>query len=119
MATRSRTPSKPSSWRVAHWITHGEAVAIGLSFASRLARHLGRVGDDVVVQHDAVLDFLGLPRTLPDGVSIEDLVASMSRDKKAHHDLTFVLAGPSGFGSVTGVAPDAVRDALKEFGGVQ
>ena len=45
-------------------LRHGEAVAVGLAFAARLARTLGRVGDDVVDTHDAVLDAFGLDRRL-------------------------------------------------------
>ena len=36
-------------------LRHGEAVAIGLAFAARLARALDRVGDDEVTHHDEVL----------------------------------------------------------------
>ncbi|MFZ0769203.1 MAG: 3-dehydroquinate synthase family protein, partial [Acidimicrobiales bacterium] len=43
-------------------LRHGEAVAIGLAFAARLARALNRANDNVVANHDAVLDALGLER---------------------------------------------------------
>ena len=35
-----------------------------------------------------------LPADLPDGIDPGTLVSLMGRDKKAHHDLTFVLDGP-------------------------
>ena len=77
-------------------LRHGEAVAVGLAFAARLAERLGRVDDARVAEHDEVLEVFGLdgdaaarrPRRL--GWS-----SSCGRDKKAHHDLTFVLDGPS------------------------
>jgi 5-deoxy-5-amino-3-dehydroquinate synthase len=98
-------------------LAHGEAVAIGLAFAVRLAWRLGRVAESEVARHDAVLDALGLPRTLPDGLSHERLLAAMGRDKKAHHSLSFVLDGPDGFELVSGIDPAQVLAALEEFEG--
>ena len=42
---------------------------------------------------------------------------AMLRDKKADHNLTFVLDGPRGPEVVPGVASEAVRDELVAFGG--
>jgi 5-deoxy-5-amino-3-dehydroquinate synthase len=107
-------------WRLgAADLRHGEAVAIGVSFAVRLARRLGRVGDDVVRAHDDVLDALELPRHLEQTVEATHLVNAMRRDKKAHHNLTFVLAGRDGFDVVDDVDPDVVRDELTRFLGAQ
>lgn len=98
-------------------LRHGEAVAIGLAFAIRLARHLGRVSDGAVSEVDAVLDILNLPRTMPEGFGDDELIDAMAHDKKAHHDLTFVLPGPNGFAVVTGVSEDDVRQVLQLFRG--
>jgi len=96
-------------------LRHGEAVAIGLAFAARLAHVLGRTDEDSVRVHDAVLDAFGLPRSLPDAMSSERLIEVMQRDKKARHDLTFVLDGPAGFEVVTGVAVDVVARVIDHF----
>ena len=96
-------------------LRHGEAVAIGLGFAARLAHALGRVDEGSVEAHDAVLDAFGLARRLPAAMSSEQLIAIMQRDKKAHHDLTFVLDGPAGFEVVSGVAPDVVSRVIYQF----
>jgi 5-deoxy-5-amino-3-dehydroquinate synthase len=101
--------------RDANELRHGEAVAIGLAFAARLARRLGRVGDDVVEETDAVLDFFGLPSRLTGDFDVSQLLEVMSRDKKAHHDLTFVLAGENGCEVVTGIDPMVVREVLEQF----
>lgn len=103
--------------RDADRIRHGEAVAVGVAFAGRLARALGRVGDEVVVEHDAALDSLGLDRVLPPGSDLDELVEVMGHDKKARHDLTFVLAGPTGFDVVPGVDPVVVRAVLEQIQG--
>ena len=98
-------------------LRHGEAVAIGVAYAARLARSLGRVGDEVVVAHDNVLDALGLDHSWPTGTDVGELVDLMGHDKKARHDLTFVLAGPVGFAVVPGVDPVIVRAVLEQFEG--
>ncbi len=100
-------------------LRHGEAVAVGLAFAARLARALGRVGDVVVDEHDAVLDTLGLARRLPEGYDPEELIDAMRHDKKARHDLRFVLAGPEGFSLVTNVDATVVHSTLTTFKGEQ
>lgn len=98
-------------------LRHGEAVAIGLAFAARLARQMGRVGDDVVAYHDGVLAAFGLSGSLPSWAVADELIALMARDKKAHHDLTFVLDGPNGYETVSGVEASNVRDALDRWRG--
>jgi 3-dehydroquinate synthetase len=100
-------------------IRHGEAVAIGLAFAVRLARHLGRVGDDAVASHDEALSVFGLRGEMPSGLSIDQLINAMAKDKKAHHDLTFVLPGPNGFETVSGISRSDVENVLEAFGGVK
>ena len=97
-------------------LRHGEAVSLGLAFAARLARRLGRVGLDAVERTDAVLEHFGLPRRLQGPLDVEGLMGAMSRDKKAHHDLTFVLDGAHGVELVPGVDPAIVREELERFG---
>ncbi|MDE3065602.1 MAG: 3-dehydroquinate synthase [Acidobacteriota bacterium] len=98
-------------------LRHGEAVAVGLAFAARLAHSLGRVDAAEVVNHDEVLERLGLGARVPERFATADLVAAMAHDKKAHHDLAFVLAGPEGFEVVRGIAPDEVIRVLDNFRG--
>lgn len=95
-------------------LRHGDAVAIGLVFAGRLARVLGRVDDEVVKHHIAVVEGYGLPVALPAGVEPDRLVAFMERDKKSGAGLTFVLDGPQGIEVVHDVPESAVREALAE-----
>jgi 3-dehydroquinate synthase len=92
---------------------HGEAVAIGMVCASRLAERLGRIGADVTARQAALLIKLGLP-TVVQNLDHGQLLAAMYRDKKAEHgQLRFVL--PSRLGAVEvvgGVAESAVQAAL-------
>jgi 5-deoxy-5-amino-3-dehydroquinate synthase len=97
-------------------LRHGEAVAIGLVFAARLARQLGRVDDARVAEHDKVVAAYDLPSRLPAGVDLEALVEVMGRDKKVTGGgLTFVLDGPEGLEVVRGVPANAVLATLPEL----
>ena len=100
-------------------LRHGEAVAIGLAFAVRLAHRLGRVDGEEVVNHDAVLEALGLSGRLSTTFTTSELIGVMGQDKKAHHDLTFVLENAEGFDVVHGVEVDVVAQVLEDFRGEQ
>jgi 5-deoxy-5-amino-3-dehydroquinate synthase len=91
---------------------HGEAVGIGLVFAARLARRLGRIDDARVERHVDVVDGYGLETAVPEGADHALLVRLMGRDKKATDGLTFVLDGPRGVEAVGGVDPAEVVAAL-------
>ena len=67
----------------------------------------------------AHIDAVGLPAELHHlnrRFSAERLIGHMRRDKKAHHDLTFVLDGPEGVVPVSGVSEEAVIATLNEMG---
>jgi 5-deoxy-5-amino-3-dehydroquinate synthase len=95
-------------------LRHGEAVAIGLSFAARLARRLGRIGDAEVDDHDRVVSGYGLPTTVPPGHDPAELLRLMARDKKAVRGFTFVLDGPKGVEVVADVGRADVEAALAD-----
>jgi 3-dehydroquinate synthase len=96
-------------------LLHGEAVAIGMARAARLAALLGRISEDLVARQDALLGRLGLPIAVPTGVGdVHGLLAVMARDKKSLGGrLRFVL--PSRLGHVElvdGVPEPLVRQVL-------
>lgn len=103
-----------------HRLAHGEAVAVGLLYAARLARALGRIDDERVDFHDKVVrDEYGLAddevRTSIRDLSVDDLMMAMKRDKKATDGLTFVLDGPRGPEVVSDVPESAVESSLRSF----
>jgi len=95
-----------------HDLRHGEAVAIGLIFAAELALRLGRIDVDRVAEHRRVVGAYDLPLTLPTGLENSELIALMGRDKKALDGITFVLDGPNGVESVTGVDVSLIEDSI-------
>ena len=96
-------------------LRHGEAVAIGLVFAARLARRLGRIDDERVAEHVAVVESYGLPTAVPASADPPELVRLMARDKKALEGFTFVLDGPAGPEVVAGVARADIEAVLAEM----
>ena len=95
-------------------LRHGEAVAMGLLFAARLARALGRIDDARVARHLEVVRAYGLPELPPAGLDPDELVERMGRDKKANGGLTFALDGPRGVEVVRDLDPDLVRRLVVE-----
>jgi 3-dehydroquinate synthase len=94
-------------------LLHGEAVSIGMECAARLARQLGRVGDEFVDRQTRLLAALQLPIDVP-SLNHDRLIAAMASDKKVEHGrLRFVLPTRLGHVALTsGVAEDEVRNAL-------
>ena len=92
---------------------HGEAVAIGMLCASRLAESMGRITADDTLRQANLLTQLGLSVAVPD-LEIEALMAAMQRDKKVEHGrLRFVLPSRIGAVELVGdVDPALVRQAM-------
>lgn len=101
-------------------LLHGEAVSIGMVYASRLAEKLGRMEKR---QTDQQLDFLtaiGLPLNVsdPQRISISDIIRRMKLDKKTiAGKLRFVLPSRIGHVEVVEDVPeDLVWETLLEGG---
>jgi 3-dehydroquinate synthase len=96
-------------------LLHGEAVAIGMMCAARLAARLQRVGEDLVLRQERLLSAMGLPVRLP-AVSHESLLSAMAHDKKVEHGrLRFVLPTRLGHVELVGdVNSTDVRAAMAE-----
>jgi 3-dehydroquinate synthase len=94
-------------------LLHGEAVAMGMICASRLAEQLGRVDAAFTRRQSDLLTALGLP-VEPPQLDCAQVLEAMSHDKKVEHGkLRFVL--PTRMGHVElvgGVEADQVRRAL-------
>jgi 3-dehydroquinate synthase len=97
---------------------HGEAIAIGMTVAARLARNLGVIdaaqGDELLERQTRLFQRVGLPTDVPQQVEFERLWAAMTLDKKSRGDkVNFVL--PTRLGEVRrveDVSPEDVRAAL-------
>jgi 3-dehydroquinate synthase len=96
---------------------HGEAVAIGMDCAARLAADLGRIDAALVRRQRDLLVALELPVSL-ESCDTDELLAAMLRDKKTEQGrLRLVL--PSRLGQVelvSDVPGDLVRKTWNETG---
>ena len=80
-------------------LLHGEAVAVGMLHASRLAEALGRIEPVDTQRQQDLLERLELPTALPERLSVDDVIEVMRSDKKTEAGrLRFVL--PSRIGHV-------------------
>jgi 5-deoxy-5-amino-3-dehydroquinate synthase len=100
-----------------HELRHGEAVAIGLVFAAELGHVMGRIDAARVAEHRQIVSSFDLQVDIPSNLDRDSLITVMGRDKKALTGLTFVLDGPNGVETVTGITReslDAAFDAMEQ-----
>ena len=87
---------------------HGEAVAIGMVLAARLATRLSLAPAADAERLRALLDAFGLPVRLPDGLDAHALLDRMRLDKKAQAGgLRFVLWTRAGAARLVSDVPEA------------
>jgi 3-dehydroquinate synthase len=99
-------------------LLHGEAIAIGMTVAARLALALGTIeaseGRDLLERQTALFERAGLPTQTPP-IPFEMLWGAMTLDKKSRGNaVNFIL--PTRLGDVQlfpAIAPDSVRAALQ------
>ncbi|HEX7378989.1 MAG TPA: 3-dehydroquinate synthase, partial [Pirellulales bacterium] len=95
-------------------LLHGEAVAMGMLCASRLAERLGRIDASITARQQRLLAAFGLPLDVPEQLDPDLVLRAMSHDKKVEHGrLRFIL--PSRLGHVElvgGVPAELVRACL-------
>ena len=93
---------------------HGEAVAMGMCAASRIAVRLGLMGESDADRITALINGYGLPASIPPDIDISDILTAMEVDKKFRSGkMRFVL--PERIGRVRieeGVPRDVVAEVL-------
>jgi 3-dehydroquinate synthase len=96
--------------------THGEAISLGMVFASRLSVALGMSDAGIVGRTVRLLASLGLQTTgsMPE---VDDVLAAFRMDKKYRGGVRFVLLHDVGRPVIADDVPeDAVRSILEEMG---
>jgi 3-dehydroquinate synthase len=96
--------------------SHGEAVAVGMTFAARLAETLGTARPGLLARHTRTLTPLGLE---PDGrlPASDRILDAMRMDKKYRGGIRFVLLEDVGRPVVVDEVPeDVLGSVLKEMG---
>jgi len=101
-------------------VLHGEAVAIGMVYESRLAESIGVAAAGTASRITRVLELLHLPTERPDASQVDELIVAMRNDKKARGgQIRFALPtaignphGSDGTGWTVAVNEDAIRQVL-------
>lgn len=96
--------------------SHGEAVAVGMVFAARLAVDLGLADASLLSDHLRTLASLGLPHGA-EGVDPEQVLEVMRMDKKYRQGLRFVLL--EGIGKPRLVEDVSERDVTRALEGLR
>ena len=102
-------------------LIHGEAVSVGMGMAYRLAHKLAVVGGQDVVRVERMLARSGLPlaraELAPQPLSVDALMASMAKDKKASSgNLVFIVPTAIGASEVRKDVPrELVAEVLTEW----
>lgn len=97
-------------------VNHGEAVAIGMSIAGKIAVKMGYWSEQESERQDQLILKAGLPKTVPPMLEIEDILEALKSDKKVKNGkVRFVLPQTIGTATVTDeVSPDIVQKVIKE-----
>jgi 3-dehydroquinate synthase len=97
-------------------IQHGEAVALGMVAAGRMAVKLGRMGAEDCARMVALIAAVGLPTSQP-GLASDKIFTAMFSDKKVRAGrLRFVLPTRIGHAEVVENVPEAaVYEAIGEL----
>ncbi len=97
-------------------LRHGEAVAIGLVGAARLAAERGMCARALVTRVERLLTRIGLPTRVPREFSAAEIVAAMESDKKrVDGRLRFILPRGVGNAAVVEVAREEVREVIGKW----
>lgn len=89
-------------------VRHGEAVAIGMLGAARIADKMGLVENENVRERlENIVDIAGLPTRLPGGMPVEKILRKMLSDKK-------VLSGRLRFILVDALGSVVIRDDVPQ-----
>jgi 3-dehydroquinate synthase len=94
-------------------VRHGQAVAIGMVIAGRIANQLGIFGNDEQTRLERLIQGAGLPTEIPES-NVDGLLQAMEHDKKIQHGrIRFVLPESIGRVFVTDeVGPSIIRQVL-------
>jgi len=101
-------------------LLHGEAVAVGMSGAARIAVWLGMLAPEVAQRQDALLARFGLPLCAP-GIDVGKALAAMALDKKAQGGAVrwVLLEGVGRTVIRRDVPPSLVEEVLAELTAVR
>ncbi|NBD16984.1 MAG: 3-dehydroquinate synthase [Cyanobacteria bacterium] len=96
-------------------VNHGEAVAIGMVVAGKIAVKMGYWSEEASQRQDKLITKAGLPKTVPHMLEIGDILDALKSDKKVKSGkVRFVLPESIGKATITDqVSPETVSEVVK------
>jgi len=92
---------------------HGEALAIGMVMAADLSAALGLADAALARRIEKLLAAFNLPTRLPEGISVDELIATLHLDKKVKNgSIRFILIEQAGKVVLRAVSEQEIRDSL-------
>ena len=98
-------------------ISHGQAIAIGMSYAAKLSAKLGFLHEGSVIRQNNLLDYLGFPRRISSRkLKPSKILENIQYDKKiANGKMNFILLKSIGDAFISDkVAVEDIKDVLEE-----
>ncbi|MFP4133972.1 MAG: 3-dehydroquinate synthase [Halothece sp.] len=97
-------------------VNHGEAVAIGMAVAGKIAVEMGYWSEQESQRQDQLILKAGLPKTVPSMLEIEDILEALKSDKKVKDGkVRFVLPPKIGTATVTDeVSPETLTEVIQQ-----
>jgi len=97
-------------------VNHGEAVAIGMSVAGKIAVKMGYWSEADSDRQDQLIIRAGLPKTVPPMLEIDDILETLKSDKKVKNGKVRFVLPDSAIGKATvtdQVSPEIVSEVIK------
>lgn len=96
-------------------VNHGEAVAIGMSVAGKIAVRMGYWSEAESERQDQLIAKTRLPKTVPPMLEIDDILETLKSDKKVKAGkVRFILPSAIGKATVTDqVSPEIITEVVK------
>ncbi len=96
-------------------VNHGEAVAIGMSIAGKIAVKMGAWSQAESDRQDQLITKAGLPKTVPPMLEIEEILETLKSDKKVKAGkVRFVLPSAIGKATITDqVSSEMITEVIK------
>jgi 3-dehydroquinate synthase len=96
-------------------ISHGEGVAIGMVCAAALSERLDHLSAAEREKIEALIQSVGLPRTIPHNLATKALIERMGKDKKKEgQKLPLVLLKKIGLPFINGTVPEEIVEETIE-----
>lgn len=95
-------------------LLHGEAIAIGMVLANKIAQKLGKQTEETGKKIEELLKKWKLPCEIPSGIKVEDLIDLIKKDKKKSGDkISFIIATEMGESEIVELSAEELVELVQ------